>query len=105
LTSLTAIALIGDSPYLGLTVAILAGVAVGLASFLHFQTGHATPVPSEKKTETPTADPNALHWLEGTTQESLTTDSWSPPIPTGPESTPRHGGVGSRAESETPNRI
>jgi len=35
LTSLTAIALIGDTPYLGLTVAILGGVALGLASFLY----------------------------------------------------------------------
>lgn len=105
LTSLTAIALIGDTPYLGLTVAILAGVAVGLASFLHFQTEQATPSPSAENAEAPNVDRDTLHWLEGTTQESLTTDSWSPPIPTGPESTSRPGAVGGRAESETPNRI
>jgi hypothetical protein len=35
LTSLTAIALIGDTPYLGLAVGILGGIALGLASFLY----------------------------------------------------------------------
>ncbi|NOZ07159.1 MAG: hypothetical protein GXP41_12550 [Chloroflexi bacterium] len=37
LTALMAIALIGDSPYLGLLVAGLGGVAVALASYLNFQ--------------------------------------------------------------------
>ncbi len=37
LTTLMAIALIGDSPYLGLFVAVLGGVAVALASYLNFQ--------------------------------------------------------------------
>ncbi len=37
LTALTAIALIGDSPYLGLLEAVLGGVAVALASYLNFQ--------------------------------------------------------------------
>jgi hypothetical protein len=50
LISLLAIALIGDYPYLGLAIAIVGGITLGIISVRNFETGHTRLRPPETKT-------------------------------------------------------